>query len=274
MVWSPLVALTPGLTPSALFSSVQALQYVGGAVVFLVEDVPVHVQRQARVRAAEDRPRDLHRHPLGGHERDRRVPQVVEAHRRQPDPGEVRLKLLRDVGTVIRRPETRGEDEVMVHPAAGDPLAVRLALPLAVLLPGAVARLLLLLPFQSGNQEGRQPDHAHARRRSRSSTQPCALDCVVKFTQTGVTGVQSAYLQVGRGNPAHYFPIAALPPRSQVPPTHKRPRLAAALAAELAERGRHESLRDLALADDVSHEAVRGTLRRRHQHDLDTLTGT
>jgi hypothetical protein len=67
-----------------------------------------------------------------------------------------------------------------------------------------------------------------------------------------------------------------LPPESAVPdpPPHKRPRLASALDAERAERARYESLRDLAVAHDVSHEIIRAALRRRHRHDLAALTGT
>ena len=57
------------------------------------------------------------------------------------------------------------------------------------------------------------------------------------------------------------------------PPVHKRPRLALNVDAELAERARYESLRDLAVAYDVSHETVRAALRRRHRQDLAALTG-
>jgi len=89
-----------------------------------------------------------------------------------------------------------------------------------------------------------------------------------------VTGVRYAPSQADRGDTAHYFPIAALPSVPPVPPAHKRPRLTAALGGELAERVRHESLRDLAVAYDVSHETVRGTLQRQHEHDLATLIGT
>ena len=88
-----------------------------------------------------------------------------------------------------------------------------------------------------------------------------------------VTGVQYAPLQAG--GVARYFPLATLPPESAGPnqPARKRPRLAA-LDAELAERARYESLRDLAVAHDVSHETIRAALRRQHRHDLAAPTGT
>ena len=76
-----------------------------------------------------------------------------------------------------------------------------------------------------------------------------------------MTGVRYAPSQVEREEAIHYFPIAALAAGPQVPPAHKRPRLAATLGAELTDRVRYESLRGLALAYDVSHETVRGTLR-------------
>ena len=87
-------------------------------------------------------------------------------------------------------------------------------------------------------------------------------------------GVQYAPLQADSGV-ALYFPIVTLPPdlAAPNPPAHKRPRLAA-LDAELAERAQYESLRDLAVAHDVSHETIRGMLRRQHHHDLATLAGT
>lgn len=43
----------------------------------------------------------------------------------------------------------------------------------------------------------------------------------------------------------------------RVPPAHKRPRLVAEVGPELAKRLQQESLRDLAVAYDVSHETIR-----------------
>ena len=102
-----------------------------------------------------------------------------------------------------------------------------------------------------------------------------APPAAVKCARAERTGVEYAPLQVG-GNVALYFPIVALPPEQPTtnPPVHKRPRLAPNVDAELAERAQYESLRDLAVAHDVSHETVRAALRRRHQHDLAVLTGT
>ena len=57
------------------------------------------------------------------------------------------------------------------------------------------------------------------------------------------------------------------------PPAHKRPRLAASLDADLAERVQYESLRDLAVAYDVSHETIRGVLQRQHRRNLAAVTG-
>ena len=59
-----------------------------------------------------------------------------------------------------------------------------------------------------------------------------------------------------------YLPIALLPPPVPIPPSHKRPRLATDVGQELAERLRHESLRDLAVAYDVSHETIRKVAHR------------
>jgi hypothetical protein len=93
----------------------------------------------------------------------------------------------------------------------------------------------------------------------------------VRIELAEVTGVGYAPLQADSGV-ALYFPIVALPPdvAAPNPPAHKRPRLAA-LDAELAARARYESLRDLAVAHDVSHETVRAALARRHQRALDAL---
>ena len=60
------------------------------------------------------------------------------------------------------------------------------------------------------------------------------------------------------------FPVPA-PPVEQVPappPGQRRPRLALALYPVIAERARHESLRDLAVAYGVSHETIRAAVRR------------
>ncbi len=89
-----------------------------------------------------------------------------------------------------------------------------------------------------------------------------------------VTGVGYAPSQAHRENTTHYFPIAALPAGPHELPAHQRPRLPAALGAELTERVRHESLRDLAVAYDVSHETVRGMLQRQHERNLAALLGT
>ena len=70
-------------------------------------------------------------------------------------------------------------------------------------------------------------------------------------------GVGYAPLHVPPESASLYLPVALLPPLGIIPPSHKRPRLAADAGPELAERLRHESLRDLAAAYDVSHETIR-----------------
>lgn len=104
-----------------------------------------------------------------------------------------------------------------------------------------------------------------------------APDCQVRGNRIAlaeVTGVEYAPLQAGSGV-ALYFPLVTLPPEEATPkpPAHKRPRLAAALDAELAERARYESLRDLAVAYGVGHETIRGALQRRHRRGLAALAG-
>ena len=72
-----------------------------------------------------------------------------------------------------------------------------------------------------------------------------------------VTGVEYAPSHVPPDLAVLYLPIALLPPLQHTPPAHKRPRLAAGTGTDVAERLRHESLRDLAVAYDVSHETIR-----------------
>ena len=61
-----------------------------------------------------------------------------------------------------------------------------------------------------------------------------------------------------------YYPVPALPvvPKPQPPPPQKRPQLPRTLWPEIAERARYESLRDLAMEYDVSHETIRTIVRR------------
>ena len=70
-------------------------------------------------------------------------------------------------------------------------------------------------------------------------------------------GVEYAPSQVAPEFRAYYLPIALLPTLEPVRSAHKRPRLAIDVGPEVAERLRHESLRDLAVAYDVSHETIR-----------------
>jgi hypothetical protein len=72
-----------------------------------------------------------------------------------------------------------------------------------------------------------------------------------------------------------YFPIVPSPPDQAEPklPIQKRPRLTQDLDAELVERARYESLRNLAIAYDVSHETIRAALGRQHRRALAALTG-
>ncbi len=70
-------------------------------------------------------------------------------------------------------------------------------------------------------------------------------------------GVEYAPSQVTPDAAALYLPIALLPPLEHTPPAHQRPRLAAGVGAGVGERLQHESLRDLAIAYDVSHETIR-----------------
>ena len=60
------------------------------------------------------------------------------------------------------------------------------------------------------------------------------------------------------------FPVPAPPVvvEPTPPPLQRRPRLAPALHRVIAERARHESLRDLAVAFEVSHETIRTIVRR------------
>ena len=46
-------------------------------------------------------------------------------------------------------------------------------------------------------------------------------------------------------------------PATALPPPQRRPRLPRSAYPAIAERARHESLRDLAIAYDVSHETIR-----------------
>jgi hypothetical protein len=78
----------------------------------------------------------------------------------------------------------------------------------------------------------------------------------------GSDGVQYAPLQVAPEMASLYPPIALLPPPEHTPPAHKRQCLASGVGPEVAERLRHERLRDLAVAGDVRHEAIRRIAER------------
>ena len=58
------------------------------------------------------------------------------------------------------------------------------------------------------------------------------------------------------------YAIALLPPLELIPPSHKRPRPAEPVGADVVERLRHESLRALAVAFDVSAETIRRAAER------------
>ncbi len=60
-----------------------------------------------------------------------------------------------------------------------------------------------------------------------------------------------------------YFPVPPPPAAApEPPPRQKRPQLSQALWPEIAERARHESLRDLASVYGVSYETIRAIVRR------------
>ena len=61
-----------------------------------------------------------------------------------------------------------------------------------------------------------------------------------------------------------YSPVSApeLPAQAAMRPKQQRPRLDCSLWPVIAERARHESLRDLAAEYGVSHETIRAVVRR------------
>ena len=61
--------------------------------------------------------------------------------------------------------------------------------------------------------------------------------------------------------PVAFYGLVDTPPLDRTPP-QKRSQLDPALWAEIAERARYESLRDLAIAYGVSHETIRAVVRR------------
>ena len=86
-----------------------------------------------------------------------------------------------------------------------------------------------------------------------------------------VTGVGYAPSQASPEAAALYLPIQLLPPVEHTLPDHKRPRLSATAGAELTERLRRESLRDLAAEYDVSHETIRQAADRAWRERLAAL---
>ena len=94
------------------------------------------------------------------------------------------------------------------------------------------------------------------------TTRSRRVQCV-KFAVAEVTGVgYASSLPPAALFPA-YFPVPALPAAApEPPPRQKRPRLSRTLWPEIAELARYASLRDLAAEYGVSHETIRGIVRR------------
>lgn len=69
------------------------------------------------------------------------------------------------------------------------------------------------------------------------------------------------YTQHDAEHAATFYGVVATVTRSTIP-AQKRARLDAALWPRIANRARHESLRDLAIAYGVSYETIRTVVRR------------
>ncbi len=78
-----------------------------------------------------------------------------------------------------------------------------------------------------------------------------------------MTGLKYAPSHDDGSTTAVYYPIIPLPPVA----THQSPSIDPTLWPTIAERSRYASLRDLAIAYDVSYETIRAIVRRIGQEE-------